>query len=72
MISSMTCRQLRPGYQRINRYQIGPGNLQVDGRLLVRLFFGVKNPLRCGFVTGFQTVLFAGTRSSMKKMPLLR
>jgi hypothetical protein len=47
-------------HQSINRHQIGPGDLQVDGRLLVRFVFGVKNPQGCGFVTGFQTGLFAG------------
>ena len=47
-------------HQRINRHQIGAGDLHVDGRLLVRLVFRVKNPLGCGFVSGFQTGLFTG------------
>jgi hypothetical protein len=53
-------------------HQIGTGDLKINGRLLARHIFGVKNPLCRDFVTGFQTGLFAGDSTLNKKMPLLR
>ena len=60
------------GHLWIDGHQVGAGDLQVNGRLLVRLVLGVKNALGGDFVPGWQAGLFAGERSSMKKMPVLR
>ena len=48
------------GHLRIDGHQVGAGDLQVNGRLLVRLVLGVKNSLRRHLVAGLQTGLFAG------------
>ena len=45
---------------RINGHQIGASDLQIDGRLLMRFVFGVKNSLRRHLVTGLQAGLLAG------------
>ena len=48
------------GHLRIDGHQLGAGDLQVNGWLLVRLVLGVKNALGGDFVPGLQAVLFAG------------
>ncbi|HEV2437675.1 MAG TPA: hypothetical protein VG077_16905 [Verrucomicrobiae bacterium] len=45
---------------RIGRRQIGLGNLEVDGRLLMRLIASVEKPLSLPLVTGLKTFLPAG------------
>lgn len=58
--------------QRIAGHQIRAGDLQVDGRLPVRLIFGVENPLCGGLVPCLETFLFAGRIVWDEKIPLLR
>ena len=48
------------GHLRIDGHQVGAGDLQVNGRLLVRLVLGVKKSLGGDFVPGLQAGLFAG------------